>query len=205
MNTEETVPIPPTPKPPKSTGKRILLLVLFMCSTILLVKFTPLGDWLSVENMQNMVEATGVWGYFIFVAMFAVAAVMNVPGTAFLLLGVLLFDYWTGAALSYFGSLLGAIVTFYIGRSVGGQALSEIKNQKIKNVLKKAEFYPIRTMIILRILVQLSPFIGYTLALTKINTRSYIIANVIALFIPVVGLTVGMYLFQDVIMSVFGG
>ena len=197
--------IPPPPKAPKSTGKRLLLLLAFMISTILIVKFTPLGAWLSVENMKNLVESTGIWGYFIFVAMFVIAAVMNVPGTAFLLLGVLLFDYWTGATLSYFGALIGAIVTFYIGRSVGGQALSEIKNPKIKNVLKKAEFYPIRTMIILRILVQLSPFIGYTLALTKINTRSYIIANVIALFIPVVGLTVGMYLFQDVIMSVFGG
>jgi len=183
---------------------RLGLMVLFIITTILLVKYTPLGDWLSLDAMQQMVDQTGMWGALIFIAIFVIAAVMNIPGTAFLLLAIMLFGYWQGAIFSYIGACLGAWATFVVGRTVGGKALTEIKNPTVKKLLLEAEERPIRTLIVLRILVQFSPFVGYTLALTNIKQRHYLIGNLIGILIPTIGLSIGMYFFEDTIRAVFG-
>jgi len=184
-------------------GLRVGSLILFIIISILLVKYTIIGTWLSLENMQNMVEQTGYWGVLIFIAIFVASAIMNVPGTAFLLLAIMLFGYWQGAIFAYIGALLGALATFFLGRTMGGKALTEIKNPTIKKLLTQIEIKPIRTLIVLRILVQFSPFVGYTLALTNIKERQYIIGNVIGILIPTIGLTLGMYFFEDSVRALF--
>lgn len=188
----------------KNVVLRLASLVLFIITSILLVKYTALGAWLSLESMQYMVEQTGLWGILIFIALFVVSAIMNIPGTAFLLLAIMLFDYWQGAIFAYIGALLGAWATFVLGRTMGGKALTEIKNPTVKKLLAQVEVKPIRTLIVLRILVQFSPFVGYTLALTNIKQRQYMIGNVIGILIPTIGLSIGMYFFEDSVRALFG-
>jgi uncharacterized membrane protein YdjX (TVP38/TMEM64 family) len=183
---------------------RLSAMALFIITTILLVSYTPIGDWLSLSNMQFMVEQSGIWGVLIFIAIFVAAAIMNVPGTAFLLLAILLFGYWQGAVFAYIGAMIGAWATFVIGRFMGGKALSEIKNPTIRNLLNEAEERPVRTLIILRVLLQFSPLIGYTLALTNIKQKNYIIGNLVGILIPTVGISIGMYFFEDAIRALFG-
>ncbi len=183
---------------------RLGLLLAFLVSCVLLVKYTVVGTWISLENMQYMVAKTGFWGIFIFIGLFMLSAVLNVPGTAFLLLAILLFGYWQGALFAYIGASLGAWATFVIGRKVGGKALSEITNPTVRNLLAEVETRPIRTLILLRILVQLSPIVGYTLALTNIKERQYIVGNLIGISIPIIALSFGMYFFEDSIRYLFG-
>lgn len=187
----------------KSVVFRLGGLVLFIITSILLVKYTIIGTWLSLENMQYMVEQTGFWGVLIFIVIFVTSAIMNIPGTAFLLLAIMLFGYWQGAVFAYVGALLGAWVTFVLGRRMGGKALTEIKNPTVKKLLEQVEVKPIRTLIVLRILVQFSPFVGYTLALTNIKQRQYMIGNVIGILIPTIGLSFGMYFFEDSVRALF--
>lgn len=188
----------------KNVALRIGGLILFIITSILLVKYTAIGAWLSLESMQYMVEQTGFWGVLIFIALFVTSAVMNIPGTAFLLLAIMLFGYWQGAVFAYVGALIGAWATFVLGRTMGGKALTEIKNPTVKKLLAEVEVRPIRTLIVLRILVQFSPFVGYTLALTNIKQRQYMIGNVIGILIPTIGLSIGMYFFEDTIRALFG-
>ncbi len=183
---------------------RLLGLLLFLVASIILVKYTPVGDWLSLENLQVMVAQTGLWGILIFIGIFVAAAVLNVPGTAFLLLSILLFGYWLGAIFTYIGAMLGAWATFVLGRTLGGKALTEIDNRTVRRLLDKVEVRPIRTLILLRILVQFSPLVGYTLALTNIKQRHYMVGNMIGILIPTVVLSLGMYCFEDSIRMLFG-
>ena len=183
---------------------RLGILVLFLVGSILLVKYTPLGDWLSLERLQGMVAQTGFWGILIFIGIFVTAAVLNIPGTAFLLLAILLFGYWQGAVFTYIGALLGAWVTFVLGRTLGGKALTEINNRTVQRLLDRVEVSPIRTLILLRILVQFSPLVGYTLALTNIKQHQYMLGNVIGILIPTVAFSLGMYWFEDSVRAFFG-
>lgn len=196
---EKTQTSPKTPR----LWHRLGLLVLLLVAAAFVVAYTPIGQWLSLDNMQQLVEQTGFWGILIFIGMFVAAAVLNVPGTAFLLLAILLFGYWQGAVFTYVGAMLGAWVTFMLGRSIGGKALSEIKHPRIRQLLSEAEERPIRTLIVLRILVQFSPLVGYTLALTNIKQRQYLIGNLIGILIPTVALSLGMYFFEDMVRNLF--
>lgn len=191
-------------KQPRYGLVRIVGLIGFLVFSIVLIKYTPIGTWLSLENLQYMVAQAGFWGFVVFVGMFVASAVLNVPGTAFLLLAILLFGYWEGALLAYIGAFIGAWVTFTIGRKVGGKALTEITNPTIRKLLTKAETRPIQTLIVLRILVQLSPVVGYTLALTNIKERQYLVGNLIGILLPIIGLSLGMYFFEDGIRHLFG-
>lgn len=194
------------PNNPKNNSLWLKLggFVLFIIIMLLLVKYTSLGSLLSVEGMQIAVAKAGVWGVLIFIAIFVTAAVMNIPGTGFLLVGILIFGYWQGAIYTYIAALIGSVLTFMIGRKLGGAAFSEVKNPKIQSVLLEAELRPIRTLIILRILMQFSPLVGYTLALTNINARSYIIGNIISIWIPTVAISLLMYFFEDTARAFFG-
>lgn len=193
-------------KPPKRKSGlvRLVGLVLFLVCSVLLVKYTPVGDWISLENLQYMVAQTGFWGVLIFIGIFVASAVLNVPGTAFLILAILLFGYWQGAAFAYIGAMLGAWATFILGRTLGGKALTEIENKTVKKLLSNVEDRPIRTLILLRILVQFSPLVGYTLALTNIKQRHYMLGNMIGILIPTIALSLGMYCFEDSIRLLFG-
>lgn len=188
---------------PKSLWRLVALLT-FLGGSIFLIKYTVIGTWLSLENLQYMIAQTGFWGVFVFIGLFAASAIFNMPGTVFLLLSILLFGYWQGALFAYIGASLGAWATFVIGRKVGGKALSEITNPMVRNLLAKVEKRPIRTLIFLRVLVQLSPIVGYTLALTNIKERQYLLGNLIGILIPIIGLSIGVYFFEERILHFFG-
>lgn len=191
--------------PPKNNNLWLKLggFALLIIITILLVKYTSLGSYLSVEGMQKAVAQAGVWGVVIFMAIFVTAAVMNIPGTGFLIVGILIFGYIQGPIYTYIAALIGSVLTFMIGRKLGGNAFAEVKNPRIQAVLMEAELRPIRTLVILRILMQFSPLVGYTLALTNINPRSYIIGNIISIWIPLIAISLGMYFFEDVVRGIF--
>lgn len=199
---DQKVELEPT-KRKRGWGRLVGLLLFLLCS-VALVKYTPVGDWISLENLQYMVAQTGFWGILIFIGIFVASAVLNVPGTAFLILAILLFGYWQGAVFAYIGAMLGAWVTFVLGRTLGGKALTEIENKTVKRLLSNVEVRPIQTLILLRILVQFSPLVGYTLALTNIKQRHYMVGNMIGILIPTIALSLGMYCFEDSIRLLFG-
>lgn len=188
----------------KILNSRLFWFGMFLIMLLLIVVFTPIGQWISVDNMREVVENTGKWSYLLFVLIFVAAAVMNVPGTAFLLLGILLFGYFTGALLSYFAALSGSIITFFIGRWLGGNALQEIANPKLTKWIESAKVKPVSTLILLRTLLQFSPFIGYALSLTDVKFRYYLLGNMIGFLVPTLYISFGLYFFEDYILYLFG-
>ncbi len=192
-----------TPSKRSFVGYRIALLLVLIITCLIIVRFSPLRAYLDISTLKQMIDDTGNWGYLLFMLFFVVAAILNIPGTLFLVIGILLFGYLWGPVLSYFASFSGAIATFYIGRFIGGKALSQIKSSFVRSLLDEAETKPFRTLVILRVLIQFSPIIGYTLALTNIKTRHYIAANLVALTIPTVLISILMYISEDVVYKFF--
>ena len=182
---------------------RIALLLVLIITCLIIVRFSPLRAYLDISTLKQMIDDTGNWGYLLFMLFFVVAAILNIPGTLFLVIGILLFGYLWGPILSYIASFSGAIATFYIGRFIGGKALSQIKSPFVRSLLDEAETKPFRTLVILRVLIQFSPIIGYTLALTNIKIRHYVAANLVALTIPTVLISILMYISEDVVYKFF--
>lgn len=188
----------------KRTGLRILLLVSIIIGLILIGKFTPLGEYFSVAKLKELINGAGWWGMVIFLGFFIAGAIMNLPGTAFLVFAIWVFGYGLGASITYIAALTATMITFYFARMVGGKALTEVKRPFIKKILDRAEAQPIWTLVILRIMIQFSPLVGYTLALTNIKPKQYLIGNIIGLLVPLGYLTFGYYLFEEQVTTLLG-
>jgi uncharacterized membrane protein YdjX (TVP38/TMEM64 family) len=185
---------------------KVGIIVLIIISGILLVTFTPLGAYLTdIKRVRADIESAGVWSYLIFIALFVFFALFNIPEAGFLFLSYLIFDnIFIAALINYIAGMLSAIATFYAGRLIGAGALHEIKNARVRNLIAAAENNPIRSLLILRTFMMLNPIVGYTLALTKMSPRNYIIGNLIGILVPITYITLGMYFMQETLFGYFG-
>jgi uncharacterized membrane protein YdjX (TVP38/TMEM64 family) len=184
---------------------KVGLIVLIILSGILLVTFTPLGAYVTdIKRVRADIESAGIWSYLIFMLVFVVFALFNIPEAGFLFLSYLIFDnIFIAAFINYISGVLSAIATFYAGRLIGAGALHEIKNQRVKRLLAAAENNPIRSLLILRTFLMLNPIVGYTLALTKMSPRNYIVGNLIGILVPILYITLGMYFMRETLFNYF--
>ena len=76
--------------------------------------FLPLGEW--IKSLTGWVEKAGPVGFVVFVAIYAVATVLFVPGSLLTIAAGLVFGLLIGTLAASAGSITGASCAFLIGR-----------------------------------------------------------------------------------------
>ena len=76
--------------------------------------FLPLGEW--IKSFTGWVEKLGPLGVVVFVAIYAVATVLFVPGSLLTIAAGLVFGLLIGSLAASAGSIIGASCAFLIGR-----------------------------------------------------------------------------------------
>ncbi|MCP4439226.1 MAG: hypothetical protein GY810_09825, partial [Aureispira sp.] len=143
MDQENPIVANPKAKKKKKTLLRVGLLVFMMLGLIAAAKFTPLGEYFDADRLQWLFQNAGVWGLVAFFFIFLLGTLMNIPGAVFLVFAVFAYGYVWGTLLSYVCALGAAMINFYFARAVGGQALAEIENPRLKKIMQKVEDKPI--------------------------------------------------------------
>jgi len=163
---------------------KIGLFLTFIVGLVCLKQFTPVGEFMTVENLRDWIEPLGYWGIFIFVMAFIVGTIFQIPGVLFYSAAFLIFGSVMGGIIAYIGSVLAVIGSFYFARHMGGSALDQIKHPKIRSILQKLEQKPVLIIGLLRTFMWVSPPLNYALAFSSIPSRKYIIGSVIGLMVP---------------------
>lgn len=78
------------------------------------VSFLPVGQW--VKSFTDWVRHLGVAGAFVFIGVYAVAAVLFLPGAIFTIAAGLIYGIVGGTAVALIGATLGASLAFLVGR-----------------------------------------------------------------------------------------
>ena len=74
---------------------KALILVAFIVGAILLVRLTPLKQYLTPDALGRYLDMTGFWGPVIFILIYAVGICLFLPGTLLTGLGAAIFGaYW---------------------------------------------------------------------------------------------------------------
>ncbi len=168
----------------KSVLARVVGLIAVVLTLLLLAKFTSLGNYFSVTSLQKLTQDAGSLGLLLYFVVFLIGTLRSVPGAVFLVFAFLTYGYFKGIIISFVAAQSCAMINFYFARFVGGGALSEIKNRRVKQLLQNVELHPIRTLFWLRFFLLLSPVVNYALALTNINARKFFVANAVAMLFP---------------------
>jgi uncharacterized membrane protein YdjX (TVP38/TMEM64 family) len=163
---------------------KISIFVLILGVIFYIKQFTPIGEQMTAENLRNLIGPMGFWGILLFIGLFSVGTIFQVPGWLFYSTAFMLFGSLKGGMIAYVGSVTAVVMSFYFARAIGGNMLAKIKNKRIQNILAKMDKNPVLIISFLRSFLWVSPPLNYALAFTNVSDRKYIIGSTIGLTVP---------------------
>lgn len=123
----EVAPLPndsphETVAPPTLDGakgrKGLLAFLLFAVAAVLLSRFTPLGEWLTMEKVRRTAEGLGVWGPLVIAAVGIFSPLLFLPRWPVAFVSGLLYGVFWGTVLATTVSTLGAWLHFLQARTL---------------------------------------------------------------------------------------
>jgi uncharacterized membrane protein YdjX (TVP38/TMEM64 family) len=186
----------------RKTIVRLAILGIIMVSLALLAKFTPLGQYLSYRQLSETLYGAVALGIVIFLAAYTAGALMNLPAFLFTTIAFLVYGLSWGYAIAFLGSFLAAYAHFLLVRSIGGQALTEIKMPLMQKIMAKFDSRPLITIFILRFLFFVSPPVNYLLALSNVRTQHFVLGTIVGNILPLGLHAALLYFIRDWVLRV---
>jgi uncharacterized membrane protein YdjX (TVP38/TMEM64 family) len=142
----------------------------------------------TVERWLGL-AADGPWALPAAVAAFAFLAFLGVPQFVLIAAAVVAFGAWTGFAYSWIGTMVSALVGFYLGRLAGGRTLSLLSSEGVRKFMELVGRNGFLASLIVR-LVPSAPFIVVNMAAGVTPMRVWLFAAGTAIgIIPKIALT----------------
>ena len=163
---------------PKSAIGRLVALIIIVIALFLAMRFLPVQQWL--RNFNDWVGEMGVAGIFIFIGVYAIAAVLLAPGSILTIGAGFAFGLWKGFLAASAGATLGASLAFLVARFIARDKVEAIakRNQKFCNIDNAIGKQGAKLVFLLR----LSPVIPFNLSnyfygLTGVKFWPYVFAS----------------------------
>ena len=177
-----------TPAPRRAAPlMKLGLLAVFLVAVFLVAARTPLGAYLTRDGVFQLIDwlRAHPWAPVVFVALYAGATAMAVPGTILTFAGGAVFGFWWGTILNMLAANLGASAAFLLARSLGRDGVrSLIGNdsralEKLDDVVTRHGF---RGLLTLR-LIPLVPFnaLNFGSGLMPLGWGTYATATLIGI------------------------
>jgi uncharacterized membrane protein YdjX (TVP38/TMEM64 family) len=164
---------------------RLALLTSAVVLMFVTLRVTGIVDSLSPESLRALLAGAGVLGVVGFVLAFSVGLLAQLPGLLFIAVAVLAYGRAMGAVVALVGAVVAVSVTFVVVRRFGGSALAEIESPFLRRALSQLDSRPLRSVIVLRVVFGVAPFLNYALALSSLGFRTYLIGSVIGMTPPI--------------------
>ena len=147
----------------------------------LIIAFTN-RDLMSEQGLHDWLAQAGWWAPLAFMALYAVATVLFLPGSVLTLAAGALFGVFPGALYSLAGASLGAVLAFLVARHVAGDWVARKAVGHIEQLIEGVEAEGWRFVAFLR-LVPLFPFnvVNYALGLTRIPLGAYALSSALCM------------------------
>jgi uncharacterized membrane protein YdjX (TVP38/TMEM64 family) len=163
---------------PKRAIRRLIVLIFIVIALFLAMRFLPVQQWL--RNFNDWVGEMGVAGIFIFIGVYAIAAVLLAPGSILTIGAGFAFGLWKGFLAALAGATLGASLAFLVARFIARDKVEAIAkgNEKFRNIDNAIGKQGAKLVFLLR----LSPVIPFNLSnyfygLTGVKFWPYVLAS----------------------------
>ncbi len=164
----------------KKSGRfKFVILLLFIVAAFASIKFLDLGRYINEEQLRAWIEAAGIWGPLVYIAIYSVAPSLLLPGLPITVAGGVLFGPFWGVVYTAIGASIGACLAFLIARYMGRDWVkSRIKGTRLKELDEKVQTQGWKIVAFTR-LIPAFPFnlLNYAFGLTRIKFSHYAIAT----------------------------
>lgn len=178
----------PTVNNRKKALVKALILVAFIIGAIMMVRLTPIKQYLTPEMLGQFLNRTGFWGPIIFILIYAVGICLFLPGTLLTALGAAIFGAYWGFAWVWIGAMIGASVSFIIGRTLGREFAASLIGDKLKKYDDAIERNGFATVLYLRLVYFPFTAMNFGMGLTKVRFWDYLAGTGL-------GIIVGTFIF----------
>jgi phosphatidylserine/phosphatidylglycerophosphate/cardiolipin synthase-like enzyme/uncharacterized membrane protein YdjX (TVP38/TMEM64 family) len=155
-------------------------------------RWSPLGEWLELSRLLAYAEAfeSSPAAPFITVGAFLVGGLVVAPVTVLIAATILTFGPIHGFLFSFVGMTLSALLTFFIGRLIGRQAVEQW-SRRLHRLSHRLADKGVLAVITVRV-VPVAPFtvINMIAGATHIRTRDFLLGTVIGELPGLIGLSI---------------
>lgn len=159
--------------------KKKYILIAVMIAIILILNKYKIFDHFSFEKInetKSYIASFGIFAPLVFIALFAIATVLFVPGLPITILSGILFGAFWGGIYVIIGSTIGVSAAFLIGRYLGRDFVKKIaeKNDKLEKLDEYIKNQG-NTILIISRLIPIFPFNlqNYAYGITDIKFSTY--------------------------------
>ncbi len=180
-----------TANPPVQRSRAAIkagIFVAFIIGAIILVRYTPVKSYLTVEALGTFLDTAGVWAPLLFIAIYAVGVCLFVPGTLLTGLGAAIFGPYWGFVYVWFGAMIGSSAAFVIGRTLAREFASGLIGNKLGKYDDAIERNGFATVLYLRLVYFPFTPMNFGMGLTKVRFWDYAMGTGL-------GIIVGTFIF----------
>ncbi len=178
----------------KAAIKAVILLA-FIVTAFLVVRFTPVKEYLRAETLSRLFEAAGFWAPVAYIVIYAAGICLFVPGTLLTALGAAIFGPYLGFLYVWPGAVIGSSLSFLIGRYLGRDFAASLIGDKLKKYDDAIERKGFATVLYLRLVYFPFTPLSFGMGLTKVRFRDYVAGTGL-------GIIVGVFIFTFFIGTV---
>ncbi len=154
-----------------------LILILLGAVGLALILGTP-----DISAVRSRVDQAGARGPALFFALYVGLSLIPCPKALLTAAGGAVFGLWVGAALALSAALLGAVISFGLGRLLGRDAVDRLIGGRLERVDQVLADHGLAAVLIVR-LVPLVPFIAinYASGLSGVRFRHYVVGSAVGM------------------------
>lgn len=178
-----------------------LLLLAFVVAAVAIVRFTPVRDVLTVEELGRLLDAAGYWAPAAFVFVYAAGVCFFVPGTVLTGLGAALFGPTLGFVTVWLGAMMGASAAFFIGRTLGRDLAASLIGDRLRKYDEAIERNGFATVLYLRLVYFPFTPMNFGMGLTRVRFQDYFWGTALGILVGTFVFTFFIGTLRDVWMS----
>jgi uncharacterized membrane protein YdjX (TVP38/TMEM64 family) len=165
--------------------QRLLAVAIFLAVLLAIFQFSGLRDHFNLAFVRQVILQHQIGGLVLFVLLFSLGNLIQIPGWVFLAAAVLTLGRVWGGVVTYVAASVSCVLTFVAIGALGGDALRLLKNRLAVRILRALDTRPIASVVLLRLLFQTAPALNYALAMSGIKFRTYLIGTLAGLPLPI--------------------
>ena len=158
----------------KSTIRiKAFLLVAFLLAAILLLRFSPLSDYLRPQQIKEMTMKAGYLAPAVFIFLYAFGICLFLPATLFTGIGAVLFGTLWGFIYNILGAMIGASAAFFIGRYMGRDFAASVIGSRLTKYDQKIADNGFSVTLYLRLIFFPFTPLNFGMGLTRVTFKQY--------------------------------
>ena len=165
--------------------QQLITVLLFLGLLFAAFELSGLRDHFSLDFLRHRIIENKLSGLLVFVLLFCLGNLIQIPGWLFLAAAVVALGQFWGGIATYIAASISCGFTFLTIRWVGGAALRKLSNRVVTRLLGQLDAHPVRSILVLRVLFQTVPALNYSLAMSGVGFRDYLVGTLLGLPLPI--------------------